>query len=279
MNEEVSVPHLVIEPPKKWVPLKLREVWEYRELLWSLAKRDLTIRYKQTELGAAWAVVQPLLLMVVFTVVLSFLQRVPTEKGVPYPVNTYIALLPWTYFASSINQAGNSLVSNAMIITKIYFPRLILPLASMFAYLVDLAIASLVLVGLMAYYHLVPPVAVVTLPLFVLMATLTALAVGLWLSALNVEYRDVRYLITFLTQVWMYLTPVIYPLSLVPERFRLIYSLNPMVGVVEGFRWALLGKVAFPAVPLALSSIVVAVLLATGAFYFRSMEKTFADVV
>lgn len=269
---------VVIRPGRGWVPLRLRELWEYRELLYFLTWRDIKVRYKQTALGAAWAVIQPFFTMVVFSVFFGRLARLPSE-GVPYPIFTYCALVPWTYFATALTQSSNSLVDHARLITKIYFPRILVPAAAILAGLVDLAIAFVVLVGMLLWYGVVPTLAVLLLPLFAFLAALTAFAVGLWLSALNVRYRDVKYTIPFLVQFWLFLTPVAYSSTLVPERWRPLYALNPMTGVVEGFRWALLGRRDAPGPMLAVSTATVVLLLVGGLFYFRRMEQRFADVV
>jgi lipopolysaccharide transport system permease protein len=268
---------VVIQPSTGWVPLRLRELWEYRELLYFLVWRDVKVRYKQTALGAAWAIIQPLFTMVVFSVFFGRLAGLPSD-GLPYPVFSYTALVPWTYFATALTMSSNSLVDHARLITKVYFPRLLVPAASVVAGLLDLAIASTVLVGMILYYGIVPGPAVLLLPAFVILAAATALAVGLWLSALNVQYRDVRYTIPFLVQFWLFLTPVAYSSTLVPERWRALYGLNPMTGVVEGFRWALLGKAEPPGALLFVSIVSVLVLLVGGLFYFRRMERRFADV-
>jgi len=275
---QARVPVVVIEPPKWWVPLRLADLWEYRDLFYFLAWRDLKVRYKQTALGAAWAVLQPFLTMVVFTVVFGRWVNVSSE-GQPYPVFSYVALLPATYFINAISQAGLSLVGSVNLITKVYFPRLIIPLASVIAGLVDFCIAFVVLIGMMFYYGITPTAAVFVLPLLIALATAAALGVGLWLSALSVEYRDVKYVIPFLTQFWIFLSPVAYSAGVVPEKWRALYAVNPLVGVVEGFRWALLGKTAFPSQALAIGAVVVCVLLATGLFYFRRTERTFADII
>jgi lipopolysaccharide transport system permease protein len=269
---------IVIRPATGWAPLRLRELWEYRELLYFLTWRDIKVRYKQTALGAAWAIIQPFFTMVVFSVFFGRLARLPSE-GVPYPVFTYCALVPWTYFATALTQSSNSLVDHARLITKVYFPRLLVPAAAVIAGLVDLAIAFVVLVGMLLWYGVSPGPAVLLLPLLALLATLTALAVGLWLSALNVQYRDVKYTIPFLVQVWLFVTPVAYSSTLVPERWRPLYALNPMTGVVEGFRWALLGHRTAPGPMLLVSTASVLLLLVGGLFYFRRMEQRFADVV
>lgn len=278
ISYSASLPITIIQPSRGWVALKLREVWAYRELLYFLTWRDIRVRYKQTVLGAAWAIIQPFFTMVVFSIFFGHLAKVPSE-GLPYPLFAYCALLPWNYFAGALDRAGNSLVGSANLISKVYFPRLVVPISAVLAGLLDFAIAFLVLIGMMLFYGIVPTAAVLTLPLFLFMALATALGVGLWLSALNVQYRDVRYAIPFLIQFWLFATPVAYPSSLVPERWRALYGLNPMAGVVEGFRWALLGRSEAPGPLLGVSVVVVALLFVGGLFYFRRMEKTFADVV
>jgi lipopolysaccharide transport system permease protein len=259
------------------VALRLGELWEYRELLYFFIWRDIKVRYKQTVLGAAWAIIQPFFTMVVFSVFFGRLAGLPSD-GVPYPVFTYCALVPWTYFATALTMSSNSLADNARLITKVYFPRLLVPAASVLAGLVDLAIASVVLVGMLFYYGIVPTTAAILLPAFVALAAATSLGVGLWLSALNVQYRDVRYTIPFLVQFWLFITPVAYSSSLVPPQWRAVYGLNPMTGVVEGFRWALLGKAAPQGAMLLVSAGSVVALLIGGLFYFRRMERRFADV-
>lgn len=271
-------PFIVIRPSRGWVPLKLADLWEYRELLYFLVWRDIKVRYKQTVLGAAWAIIQPFFTMVIFSIFFGRLAKIPSD-GIPYPVFAYCALLPWQLFAHALTESGNSLVANERLITKVYFPRLVVPLAAVLGGLVDFAIAFLVLLGMMIYYGLSLTGAIVTLPLFLLLAVATALGVGLWLSALNVQYRDVRYTIPFLTQFWLFATPVAYPASLVPESWRPLLGLNPMAGVVEGFRWALLGVAHAPGPLLAVSVGVVVALLVGGLYYFRRMERTFADIV
>jgi lipopolysaccharide transport system permease protein len=258
--------------------LNLRDVWAYRELLYFLIWRDVKVRYKQTALGAAWAILQPVMTMVVFSVFFGRLAKMPSD-GIPYPVFAFTALLPWQLFAYALSESSNSLVGSQNLITKVYFPRLVVPLAAVLAGLVDFVVAFGVLLGLMWYYGIVPTAAIVLLPLFVLLAIVTALAAGLWLSSLNVKYRDVRYTIPFLTQFWLFATPVAYPSSLAPESWRALLGLNPMAGVVEGFRWALLGRTEGPGPLLAVSVIAVLGLLIGGLVYFRSMETTFADLV
>jgi len=274
----VDFPRIFIQPSRGWVPLRLKELWEYRELLYFLVWRDVKVRYKQTVLGAAWAIIQPFFTMVVFSIFFGRLAGIPSD-GLPYPIFAYCALLPWQLFSHAMTESGNSLVANQNLITKVYFPRLVIPISAVLAGLVDFGIAFLVLLGMMAYYGMAPTIAVVTLPLFILLAVSSALAVGLWLSALNVQYRDVRYTIPFLAQFWLFATPIAYPSSLVPEGWRVLYGLNPMAGVVEGFRWALLGTANAPGSMLAVSVAVVLALLISGLYYFRSMERTFADVV
>lgn len=273
-----SPPYVLIRPSRDWVSLQLRDVWEYRELLYFLVWRDIKVRYKQTVLGASWAILQPFLTMVVFAIFFGRLAKVPSD-GIPYPIFAYCALLPWQLFAHALTQSSNSLVMNERLITKVYFPRLIIPISAVLAGLVDFAIAFVVLLGMMLYYGIVPTLAALTLPLFLLLAIATALAVGLWLSALNVQYRDVRHTIPFLTQFWLFATPIAYSSSLVPEQWRALYGLNPMAGVVEGFRWALLGNTGSMGPLVVVSALAVIVLLIGGLVYFRRMEKTFADVV
>jgi len=267
-----------IEPPTSWPSIGFRELWEYRELLYFLTWRDIKVRYKQTVLGAAWAVIQPLFMMLVFSLFFGKLAGVPSD-GIPYPVFSLCGLLPWQLFSYSLTQAGNSLVGSQNLITKVYFPRLVVPISAVLGSVVDFAIAFVLLLGMMFYYGIVPGWQMLALPALVLLAVLAALGVGLWLSALNVQYRDVRYTISFLVQFWMFATPVAYPSSIVPEKWRVLYGLNPMVGVVDGFRWALLGKPESPGAPLLISVIVVFALLAGGLYYFRRMEQQFADIV
>lgn len=271
-------PTTTITPPAGWASLNLRELWEYRELLYFLVWRDIKVRYKQTALGAAWAIIQPFFSMVVFSLFFGKLAKMPSD-GIPYPIFAYTALVPWTFFANGLSQSANSLVDSANLIRKVYFPRLTIPIANVLSGLVDFALAFVVLVGMMLWYGIFPTGRIVWLPLFLLLALVTALAVGLWLSVLNVEYRDVKYTIPFLTQFWMFATPIVYPSSLLPEPWRTLYGINPMVGVVEGFRWALLDTKTAPGPMIAVSAVAALVLLVGGAYYFRRMEKTFADVV
>ena len=269
---------MIIRPSRGRLALNLRELWQYRELLYFLVWRDVKVRYKQTALGAAWAIIQPFFTMVVFSVFFGLLARVPSE-GMPYPIFAYSALVPWMFFANAVTQASNSLVDQERLITKVYFPRLIIPSAVVLAGLVDLAIAFGVLLGMMLFYGIPPTPAIWAIPFFILLAAATALGVGLWLSALNVQYRDVRYAVPFLVQFWLFATPIAYPSSLVPEPWRAFYGLNPMAGVVEGFRWALLGKAHLPGMLLVVSICTVALLLIGGLLYFKRMERTFSDVV
>lgn len=269
---------LRIEPSTGWVALRLRELWEYRELVFFLAWRDIKVRYKQTALGAAWAVIQPFFTMLVFSLFFGRLAKVPSDD-IPYPLFAYAALVPWTFFAHGLAESSNSLVGQAHLIKKVYFPRLVVPTSTVLAGLLDFAIAFLVLIGMILWYGRVPTWHIVFLPLLVGLALVTALGVGLWLSAINVEYRDVRYTIPFLTQVWMFMTPIAYSSSLLAEKWRLVYALNPMVGVVEGFRWALLGTGRAPGPSVLVSALAAVAILISGAFYFRRMERTFSDVV
>jgi lipopolysaccharide transport system permease protein len=273
-----DLPVFRIEPSHGWVSLKMRDLWEYRELLYFLTWRDIKVRYKQTLLGAAWAILQPLLTMVVFSIFFGRLAKIPSD-GVPYPIFSFAALVPWTFFVNGLNQASNSLVGSANLIKKVYFPRLAIPVAAVLSGVIDFLLAFLVLLGMMLYYGLLPTVNTLWLPGFLLLALITSLGVGLWLSALNVEFRDVRYTVPFVTQFWLFATPVAYPSSLLQEPWRTLYGLNPMVGVVEGFRWALLGTVTQPGAVIVVSSLAALAILVSGAFFFRRMEKTFADVV
>jgi lipopolysaccharide transport system permease protein len=279
MPEVVAeVPWRVIQSSSGWVSLNLREFWRYRELLYFLVWRDVKVRYKQTVLGAAWAIIQPFFVMVVFSIFFGRLAKVPSDS-LPYPIFAYCALLPWQLFAHALTESSNSLVGNQNLITRVYFPRLVIPIAAVLSGVVDFAVAFAVLLGMMVYYGIFPTLAMATLPLFLLLVLATALGVGLWLSALNVQYRDVRYTIPFLTQIWLFATPVAYSAKLVPEAWRAVYGLNPMAGVVEGFRWALLGTASPPGPLLAVSVAAVLILAVSGLYYFRRMEKTFADVV
>jgi lipopolysaccharide transport system permease protein len=267
-----------LRPSSGWSALNLRDLWVYRELAYFLTWRDLKVRYKQTVLGAAWAIIQPVLSMVVFSLFFGQLLGVRSE-GVPYPVFSYTALLPWGLFSKALSDAGRSLVLNRNMLTKVYFPRLVIPISSVLSGVVDFGIAFLVLLGLMWYYGITPTSAVWALPLLLFLALVTALGVGLWLSALNVLYRDIGYVLPFLTQLWFYLSPIVYSSTEVPENWQWLYALNPMVGVVNGFRWALLGTETPPGLSLVVSASISLILLISGLFYFRRMERTFADMV
>jgi lipopolysaccharide transport system permease protein len=275
MNEPRTI---VIKPSTGWAALNLKDLWNYRELIYFFTWRDLKVRYKQTLLGASWAILQPVLTMVVFSIFFGGLAKVPSD-GVPYPIFSYTALLPWTLFSKALQDASRSLVSSANIISKVYFPRLILPLSSTLAGLVDFLIAFAVLLLMMVFYGIKPTGNLWLLPLLVLLALITAIGVSLWLSALNVMYRDVGHMLPFLNQFWMYITPIAYSSSLVPEEWRFIYALNPLTGVVEGFRWALLGTGEGPGITLLISSCIAFLITISGLFYFRRMERKFADVV
>jgi lipopolysaccharide transport system permease protein len=274
----VEGPVIRIEPSHGWISLKLRELWDYRELLYFLAWRDIKVRYKQTLLGASWAILQPFFTMIIFSIFFGRLAKIPSD-GVPYPIFAYAALVPWTFFAHSLTQASNSLVTSGNMIKKVYFPRLAVPIATVFSGVVDFALAFSVLLGMMVYYGIYPTLNALWLPAFFLLALATSLGVGLWLSAMNVRYRDIRHTTPFLTQFWLFATPIAYPSSLLSEPWRTLYGLNPMVGVVEGFRWGLLGTDTAPGPIIAASSLMALAILISGAFYFRRVEKTFADVV
>ncbi|HEY3011332.1 MAG TPA: ABC transporter permease [Gemmatimonadales bacterium] len=278
MPHPATTPVITIRPPKGWAPLDLREFTSAHELLYFLVLRSLKLRYKQTVLGAAWAILQPLLTMAIFTVVFGRLARLGSD-GLPYPVFALSALVPWTYFANALTQAGNSLVDQQQLLTKVYFPRLLLPLAAVIAGLVDLAISSVMLLIVLAWYGFIPSVRLLAAPAVVLLAAASALAPGVWLAALNVRYRDVRYVIPFLVQIWLFSTPVAYSSALVPEPWRPLYALNPMVGVVDGFRWMVAPTARAPGVGLAMGIFTVALLLTAGLYFFRRVERSFADVV
>lgn len=263
---------------KGWAWPKLRELWEYRELIYFFAWRDIKVRYKQTVMGASWAIIQPFFTMVIFSLFFGRLAKVPSD-GLPYPIFSYAALVPWTFFANAITQASNSLVLSANMIKKIYFPRLSLPIATVLAGVIDFALAFLVLLGMMLYYGLVPTINILWLPLFLLLALVASLGVSLWLAAMNVQFRDVRYMVPFLTQAWLFVTPIAYPSSLLSEPWRTVYGINPMAGVVDGFRWALLGTDTAPGPMMVVSVVVALILFVSGAFYFRQMEQSFADVL
>jgi lipopolysaccharide transport system permease protein len=276
--QSAAAPVITIRPPKGWAPLDLREFAGAHELLYFLVLRNLKLRYKQTVLGAAWAVLQPLLTMAVFTVVFGRLARLGSD-GLPYPVFALAALVPWTYFANALTQAGNSLADQHQLLTKVYFPRLLLPLAAVIAALVDLVISFALLLVVLAWYGITPSARLLAAPAFALLAAASAFAPGIWLAALNVRYRDVRHIIPFLVQIWLFATPVAYSSGLVPERWRILYGLNPMVGVVDGFRWMIAPTIRAPGPSLAAAAVAVAIVLTAGLYFFRRMERSFADVV
>ncbi|MBA2603303.1 MAG: ABC transporter permease [Acidobacteria bacterium] len=268
----------VIQPPRAWMPVDGRELWGYRELLFFLTWRDVKVRYKQTAFGASWAVLQPFLMMVVFSLFFGRLGGIPSD-GLPYPLFSFAALVPWTFFAHGLAEGASSVVGSQQLITKIYFPRLLIPTATVLSGLVDFAIAFAILLCMMAYYGIVPTMRILWVPPLLLLALISALGAALWLSALNVKYRDVRYALPFLTQLWLFATPIAYPSSLLESPWRTVYALNPMAGVIEGFRWALLDTRTAPGPMLLASSLAAIALLIGGALYFRRMEVTFADIV
>jgi len=273
-----SLPVIYLKPLKGWVSLGLREIAEYHELLYFFIWRDIKIRYKQTFLGASWAIIQPLFTMVVFSLFFGRLAKVPSD-GIPYPLFSFAALVPWTFFANGLSLGANSVVNSSNLVTKVYFPRLVMPLATVLSGAVDFALAFAVLMGMMFYYGMVPTVNIIWLPMFFLLSLVTAVGVSLWSSALNVQFRDVRFIIPFVTQFWLFATPIAYPSSLLSGNWRTLYSVNPMVGVVEGFRWALLGTNTSPGPIVVISSMTALLILISGAFYFRHMEKNFADII
>jgi len=275
---EPAVREVVLAPPGGRVPVDLRELFQYRELLYFLTWRDIKVRYKQTVLGVAWAILQPFMTMVVFSIFFGRLAGVPSD-GIPYPIFAFAALVPWMFFANGLAQSANSLVASQNLLTKVYFPRLTIPISAVLSGVVDFVVAFLILIGMTLYYGVTLTLATLWLAPLIVLTFVTALGVGLWLSALNVEYRDVRYVVPFLVQFWLFVTPIAYPSSLLPEGWRTLYALNPMVGVVEGFRWALLGSGAAPGAAVAVSTLAALVVLIGGAYHFRRMESTFADVV
>lgn len=278
-NSEPEVRSITLRPSRGWIALNLRDLWLYRELAFFLTWRDVKVRYKQAVLGVAWAILQPVTTMIIFSVILGYLLKVPTDNGIPYPVFSYVALLPWQLFASALTKSGGSLVGSSNLITKVYFPRLVIPLSSLGASLVDFMFSFLVLIGLMLYYRINLTWNVLWLPLFLLFALTTAFAVGLWLSALNVQYRDVQQMIGPIVSAWMYASPVVYSASIIPSaKWQVVYALNPMAGVIQGFRWALLGTKP-PDISLLVSIAVVLFLLVGGLFFFKRMERVFADIV
>jgi len=277
-NMTSAAPVTIIEPTRGWLSLNLQEIWAYHELVYFLIWRDMKVRYKQTAIGVIWVILQPLLTMVVFTLVFNRIANISSD-GLPYPIFAYAALLPWNLFAGALNRSGNSLVGQSNLITKVYFPRLIVPLSATVSGVVDFAIAFIILIAMMVWYGVAPNWGVLALPLFILLALAAGFSVGLWLSALNVRYRDVGYALPFLVQLWLFASPVAYPTSVVPEKWQFLYSLNPMAGVIEGFRWALLGKAQPDFGVIAVSAAAVIAVLFGGLVYFKRTERTFADVV
>ena len=276
--EELARKVTIVKPQEGRLRVDFRELWEYRELLFFLVWRDIKVRYKQTVIGGAWAILQPTASMVIFSIFFGRFANIPSD-GVPYPLFAYAGLLPWLYFSSSMSQCGISVVGNAALITKVYFPRLIIPLNGVFVPIVDFFLASSVLGALYLYYHETPAIQVVFLPVFLLLALMTALGAGLWLSALTVRYRDIPYALPFLVQLWFFASPVVYPVSLIPERWQWVYSLNPMVGVLDGFRWCLLDRPAPGLEVVGVSALVGITLIVTGLFYFKRVERHFADII
>ena len=273
-----DTPVILIEPSKGWMPLRLNELWLYRELLFFFVWRDIKVRYKQTILGLLWAVLQPLFTMVIFSLFFGRLAGIPSD-GIPYPIFSFAALVPWTFFANGLNQSANSLVNNANMLKKIYFPRLTMPTASIIASLVDFILAFVVLLLMMLFYGIVPTARIIWIPYLLLLVFVSSFGVGLWLSAMNVQFRDIRYTVPFLIQAWLFATPIAYSSTLLSEPWRTLYGVNPMAGVVEGFRWALLGLNTDPIPMIVVSSISAVTFLITGLYYFRRMERNFADVV
>lgn len=270
---------VIIKPSKGWVGLRLNDLWVYRELIYFLTWRDIKVRYKQSVLGILWAILKPFMSMVVFTIFFGNFAKIPSD-GIPYPIFSYTATLPWELFAAALGVASRSMVSNSNMISKIYFPRMIIPLASVMSSVIDFFIGFTILIGMMFYFKITPTIATLWLPLLILLALITALGVGFWSSALMVRYRDVGYIMPFVSNLWMYLTPVVYPVSMIPEKWHVLYFLNPMAGVVEGFRYALLGTTqSFSSGMILISATIAILLLITGMFYFRRMEKQFADMV
>ncbi len=269
---------IVIKADNSLFKLNIAEVWEYRELLFMFVWRDITVRYKQSLIGIGWAVIQPVMTMVIFSIIFGYLAKLPSD-GIPYPVYTFCALLPWNYFARSLTDSSDSLVSSSNLITKVYFPRLILPLSKVLAGFVDFAIAFVILLVLMVWYQITPSYGIFLLPLFILIAMLTAFGIGLWMTALNVKYRDIRFVVPFMTQLWMYTSPVAYSTNLIPVKWQWLYGLNPMVGVIEGFRWALLSKDAPNIEMMLISTGIVLIILVGGIYYFRKTEQTFSDII
>jgi lipopolysaccharide transport system permease protein len=275
--QPILAPTLVISPPKKWAPVDFRELWNFRELLQNFVIRDIKIRYKQTILGFLWVIIQPLFMMIIFTLFFGVFAQIPSE-GIPYPLFCFTALIPWTLFSEGLIRSSNSMVTNAGIMTKVYFPHLIMPISGIISPLVDFSIALVILLIMMACLGFVPTTAIIFLPLFIVLAIMTSLAIGLWFSALNVKYRDFQYTLPFIIQLWFFASPIVYPSSIIPEQYRLLYGLNPMTGVIEGFRWALLGTNP-PEAMMLVSALIIFILISGGLFYFKRMDQYFADVV
>ncbi len=281
MNHSVDAlrkPFIHIRPKKGWQLLDFNELKQHRDLFYFLVAKEIKVRYKQTVLGGLWAIIQPFFSMVVFSLFFGRLARIPSD-GIPYPIFSFTALVAWTYFSNALSGSGNSLVASSNLISKVYFPRIIIPLAPALAGLLDFSIAFVILLCMMLYFHIVPTVMILLVPVLVLLMTLTASGVGMFLAALNAKYRDIKYAIPFLVQIWMFLCPVVYPSSMVPEQYRIIYYLNPMAGIIEGFRSVLLGNIPFPTYPLLVSLLVSGILFSGGLLYFKRMERYFADIV
>ena len=277
LSQAAAIPTVIIEPTRSWLSLKLRDVWQYRELLYFLSWRDVKVRYKQTVIGFLWAIIQPFLKMVVFSIIFGALAKMDSE-GFPYPIFLYAGLLPWQFFASSVSRSGESVVASANLIRKVYFPRLIIPIASVGACLVDFAISFIILIILMFYYNITPTVSIFMVLPLVLATIFTALGVGMLISALNVAYRDFGYIVPFFVQIWMFLTPVVYPIRIIPENWRWLILLNPMSGIVDAYRSAILGK-SFEWGSLGISMGIAVVIFLCGLMYFRKTERYFADIV
>lgn len=277
-TSNTAKPHIHIRPKKGWQFIDLSELRQYRDLFYFLVIRDIKVKYKQTVLGGLWAIIQPFFAMVVFTLFFGKLAKIPSD-GIPYPIFNYTAMVAWTYFATSITASANSLVTNTNLISKVYFPRIIVPLSPVLAGLLDFFIAFIVLIGMMFYFHVYPTAMVLVVPLLILLVMLTASGVGMILAALNAKYRDIKFTIPFLIQLWMFASPIVYPVSMIPEKYRLIYALNPMTGIIEGFRSVLLGTVAFPGIMLLISAILSIAIFLFGLFYFKQMERYFADII
>jgi lipopolysaccharide transport system permease protein len=267
-----------IRPDRGWFDLDLGAVWRYRELLWVLMKRDVQVLYKQALLGAAWAILQPVFAVVIFTLVFGFAAHLPSD-GIPYPIFAFAGVLPWTYFAEAVRRSGLGLVTDAELVRKVYFPRLIMPLANVISPLLDFCIAFAVLIAMMIFYGIMPSWKLIILPPLMMVAALLALSIGLWLGPINVRFRDIKHTLPFMIQIWMYASPIVYPLSMVPAEWRWAYSLNPMVGVIEGFRWAVFDRGHPDFTALAMSGVIIAILLFSGLVFFRRMERSFADLI